>query len=143
MFSRPILQPVLKMLLGCLPQEQRRLLLVASLITSLTSLHHPNRSEKNFIRNMDEVLKLSRGGESSYQFPVRMSRIFWGNQEIFREEATVLTAVETSLPQKETAANKIVSLLPDWATNGTASQIASDLVKYFSSPRWQGELQPA
>jgi hypothetical protein len=140
MFSRPSIKPIVRMLLGVLPQEQRRLLLVASLITSLTSLSGPNRSEKHFIRNMDEVLKLSRGGESSYRFPVRMSRVFWGDREIFREEAAILADGATSSVQKEMAASRVVSHVPDWVLSGTGKQIVHDLVKYFMTVKT--ELQP-
>ena len=144
MLSSPVVKPILRMLLGTLPREQRRLLLVASLITSLTSLSKKaTKSEELFIRNMDAILQFRRGGESNYRFPVRMAHVFWGDAEVFKAEAAVLNDTQTTSADKEVAADKVVKSLPQWLLFDAAPQIVNDLVKYFSTVEPEGQLQAA
>jgi hypothetical protein len=120
---------VIRRMMRVIPEGYRRLIVLSSLIAYITNTDRP---EKDFIRNMDQALQLSRGGESALELPVRLSRVFWGNREVFRDEIAILTDRATSFDQKQHAAEAIAISVPDWFQYGTPKKIVDDLVHYFT-----------
>ena len=121
---------VIRHMVKVIPEGYRRLILLSSLIAYLTNTDKP---ERDFVRNMDKALKLSRGGEQSLELPMRSSRVFWGNRELFKDEISILTAPNTSLCEKRFAAERVAARVPDWFSYGTSMSLIDDLLKYFTS----------
>lgn len=121
--------PILKGLVRIMPQGVKRLMFLASLIAYVVNTRDP---ERDFVRNMNHVLKLSRLSDESLEFPIRLSRAFWGDREILRNEIHTLTA-ETSDLDKEKAALRIAIRVPEWFAYDKPEAMARDITQYFTS----------
>lgn len=121
--------PLLKLLVKRCPAGVKRLMLLSSFIAYVANTKDP---ERDFVRNMNQALTLSRGSDASLEFPIRLSRVFWGDRELFRDEIHTLTS-NSSRFEKEAAALKIASLVPSWFAYGKPEVMAHDIALYFSS----------
>ena len=121
--------PVLKVILQRSPKGIKRLVFLSSLIAFVANTNTP---EKEFVRNMNEVLQLSRGGDSSLELPIRLSKVLWGDREILKEEIAVLTNPTVSVYWKQKAAENIAKIVPAWFCYSTIEAIAADIMSYFT-----------
>ena len=121
--------PILKGMVRIMPQGVKRLMFLASLIAYVVNTRDP---ERDFVRNMNHVLKLSRISDESLEFPIRLSRAFWGDREILRDEIQTLTS-EAAEIDKEKAALRIAVRVPEWFTYDKPEAMARDITKYFMS----------
>lgn len=121
---------VLKTLVRKCPKGLKRLLFLSSLIAYATNAQKP---DKSFIRNMNHILKLTKGDDSSLEFPMRLSTVMWGDRVVYKEDIDVLTNAATSVDMKRKAAEHITSLVPDWFKYGSIGEIVTDVVGYFTS----------
>lgn len=121
--------PVLKAFVRIMPHGVKRLMFLSSLIAYVVNTSDP---ERDFVRNMNDVLKLSRGSDESLDFPIRLSKVFWGDREIFQDEIRALTTESTEI-DKERAALRIALRVPAWFAYSTPENIAKDIASYFKS----------
>lgn len=121
---------LLRVMVKAIPAGYKRLILMSSLIAYLTDNDKP---EESFIRNLDKALKLSRGGENALEFPVRLSKVFWGNREVFHREIEVLANRQALLIDKERAAISIVQRIPQYFIYESPQRVVDDIVSYFNS----------
>lgn len=119
--------PLLRMCVQRCPVGVKRIVLLSSFIAYVVNTRNP---EREFVRNMNKALNLTRGSDSSLEFPMRLSRVFWGEREIFREEIDVLTS-DRPRTEKELAARRVAAMVPPWFAYGSVEEIATDLVNYF------------
>lgn len=110
------------------PSGFKRLVFLASLIAFVKDTRDP---EATFIRNMNKVLHLSRGGDSSLEFPVRLSRVLWRDRDVLQKDFDVLLTKTSTTEAKKTAAQHIASKTPEWFRYASVEAIAADVSKYF------------
>ena len=118
-----------KTVLGRSPNGLKRLVFLSSFIAYATNVHKP---EKAFIRNINEILSLTLGGDSSLELPVRLSKILWGDKEIYNEDIVILKDVNSGREQKRVAATHIAENIPAWFKYETIENIAKDICHYFN-----------
>lgn len=132
--KRPVVtrNPVLRAIVYVMPLGVRRLILLSSLIAYVVNTKEP---DKAFVQNLDKALRLSRSSDQSLEFPIRLSKVFWGNRELFQHEIEILTDTRRSSIEKEVAALKLAALVPNWFAYTQPHDpkvIAKDLAKYFT-----------
>ena len=79
-------QGILRYVMGNFPSGLKRATMLSSLIAGLTE-HH---SERQFVSDLDHALNLSRGGGAGLEFPVRLTKVFWGDLDVFHNDIAVL-----------------------------------------------------
>lgn len=121
--------PLLRFCVKQCPVGVKRIVLLSSFIAYVANTSNP---EREFVRDMNKALNLTRGSDSSLDFPIRLSKVFWGEREIFREEIDVLTSDRPRI-EKERAALRVAAMVPPWFAYGSIQEIATDLVNYFYS----------
>jgi hypothetical protein len=119
---------ILRNIVKRIPDGVKRMILLSSLIAYIANTSDP---EREFVRNINDALKLTRGSDASLEFPIRLSRVFWGNRQLFEQEFQALTG-RTSLLEKERAALRVAAMVPDWFAYGKREEIAHDIAHYFS-----------
>ena len=107
----------------------KRLLLLSSFIAFVYKQHQP---EREFVRNMNDVLKLSENGERAMEIPIRVSRLIWNGTTLLQQEIEYLKG--TNMEQKRQAAQRIAAMIPQWMAYGSVDEISRDLMVFFSTP---------
>ena len=120
---------IFKAILEGSPKGLKRLVFLASFIAFVNNVRKP---EKAFIRNINQILHLSRGGDSSLELPVRLSRILWGDKEIYQTDIKILKDTVASAELKKLAAAHIVTNVPTWFRYASVESIATDICSYFA-----------
>ena len=123
---------IIKPILEKSPKGLKRLVFLASFIAYVNNVNKP---EKAFIRNINEVMHLSRGGDSSLELPVRLSRIFWGNKEVSQSDLSILRDNTSDPELKKLAAAHIVTNVPYWFRYANIETISTDICNYFNSQK--------
>ena len=120
---------ILKAILEHSPNGLKRLVFLASFIAHVSNINKP---EKSFIRNINQILCLSRGGDSSLELPVRLSKVLWCDKEIYQADIAILKDVTTTVELKKLAAAHIAMNVPGWFRYSNIEAIAQDICNYFS-----------
>jgi hypothetical protein len=113
--------------MGSFPTGLKRATMLSSLIAGLTN-HQP---EKQFVCDLDDALCLSRGGGAGLEFPVLLTKVFWGNLEIHRNDVAVLKDVKHALSDRMRAALNILDHVPSYFVYAGYAEMADDLIRYF------------
>jgi len=125
---------IFKAILERSPKGLKRLVFLASFIAYVNNVNTP---EKVFIRNINQILQLSRGGDSSLELPVRLSRILWGDKEVYQSDIKILKDTTSSSELKKMAAAHIVTNVPSWFRYSNIETISADICSYFNAPGMQ------
>ena len=120
---------VFKVILQRSPNGLKRLVFLASFIAFVSNVSKP---EKSFIRNINQILCLSRGGDSSLELPVRLSKVLWGDKEIFLPDIKVLNDKASTTELRRLAAAHIAMNVPGWFRYSNIEAISQDICNYFS-----------
>lgn len=116
-----------------LPYGPKRQMLLASLIATVINVKVP---EKELIQDMNDTLRLSHNDQKSIEFPIRVKRAIWRNEQIFSSEFETLLN-DTTEQEKLAASLRIASLIPNWLAYDKVEVIAKDITKYFQSRKFR------
>ena len=106
---------------------------MASLIATVINVKVP---EKELIQDMNDTLRLSHNDQKSIEFPIRVKRAIWRNEQIFSSEFETLLN-DTTEQEKLAASLRIASLIPNWLAYDKVEVIAKDITKYFQSRKFR------
>ena len=120
---------IFKAVLERSPKGLKRLVFLASFIAYVNNVSKP---EKSFIRNINQILRLSRGGDSSLELPVRLSKLLWGDKELYQSDIKILKDDRSTVELKKLAAAHIATNVPGWFRYSTVEAIALDICSYFT-----------
>lgn len=114
---------------ACFPDSMKRLILLSSLIAYVIN---QKDSECELVKNMDATLRLTQSTQGdSLRFGFRISKLFWGDRDVFKHELCVLTS-DADREQKTKAAERMVKYIPPWFGYNDKQLLAKEIGLYFS-----------
>lgn len=131
------MKPVIK--IGCLKQRflystisrfspgLKRLMMLASLMAGISE----HSSEQQFVKNLDKALNLSKGSESSLIFPLRLSKVFWGDLAIYRREIETIKNTSICIEKRRQAAKTLLEATPKYFIYAPLNELVDDILRYF------------
>lgn len=122
-------QTTSRVLAKILPDHSKRQILFASLAACQPD---KTRINKATLRKLNHLMVLSEL-DSPVEFPLRLSRVVWSGE---KGDIVIWSMTQTEEPI-ETAADKVMNIVPDWLRYGNIKGMREDIIKLIGAQRQQ------